>query len=128
MTVDEEGRLWHLRLGHISESNLNKMVNQGMTKGSGKYKLQQCDECILSRSTKLPYDTTEKHVNNLLEYVHLDLWGPARTEILGGGKYFLSIIDDCSRKLWFIIKDKTQVLQTFKDWHLEQENMIGKPL
>lgn len=61
------------------------MVNQRVINGSGKYKLEQCDESILSKPTKLSYEKTKKHANNLLEYVSLDLWGPARTETFKGG-------------------------------------------
>lgn len=44
---------------------------------------------------------------NVLDYVHSDLWGPSRVESHSGGRYFMSIIDDHSRKLWiYILKTK----------------------
>ncbi|KAL0435944.1 UNVERIFIED_CONTAM: Retrovirus-related Pol polyprotein from transposon TNT 1-94 [Sesamum radiatum] len=34
----------------------------------------------------------------ILDYVHADVWGPANIETHGGNRYFLSIIDNFSRK------------------------------
>jgi len=33
------------------------------------------------------------------EYVHPDIWGPTSVKTHGGGSYFLSIIDDYSRRV-----------------------------
>nr|GEV34387.1 tetratricopeptide-like helical [Tanacetum cinerariifolium] len=35
----------------------------------------------------------------VIDYVHSDLWGPSQVESLGGKRYFLSIVDDYSRRL-----------------------------
>ena len=32
------------------------------------------------------------------ELTHTDVWGPARTESLGGAKYYISFIDGCTHK------------------------------
>lgn len=41
---------------------------------------------------------------------------------MGGGRYFISIIDDFSRKLWiFILKEKTEMFTKFKEWCKEVE-------
>ncbi|GKA57424.1 retrovirus-related pol polyprotein from transposon TNT 1-94 [Tanacetum coccineum] len=34
----------------------------------------------------------------VIDYVHSDLWGPSQVESLGGKRYFLSIVDDYSRR------------------------------
>ena len=50
----------------------------------------------------------------LLELVHSDLCGPMKTKTLGGALYFVTFIDDCSRKLWvYVLKTKDQVLGVF---------------
>ncbi|KAL5552341.1 hypothetical protein UlMin_002517 [Ulmus minor] len=36
--------------------------------------------------------------NGTLDYVHYDVWGPARVNSHGGNRYFITIIDDFSRK------------------------------
>nr|GEU74772.1 zinc finger, CCHC-type [Tanacetum cinerariifolium] len=41
-------------------------------------------------------DTTQ----GVIDYVHSDLWGPSQVESLGGKRYFLSIVDNYSRRLY----------------------------
>ncbi|GKD22034.1 retrovirus-related pol polyprotein from transposon TNT 1-94 [Tanacetum coccineum] len=36
--------------------------------------------------------------HGVIDYVHSDLWGPSQVESLGGKRYFLSIVDDYSRR------------------------------
>ena len=53
----------------------------------------------------------------LLELVHSDLCGPMKTKTLGDVLYFVTFIDDCSRKLWvYVLKTKDQVLGVFKQF------------
>ena len=50
----------------------------------------------------------------ILELVHFDVW-QAPVSSLGGGKYFVSFIDDYSRRCWvYPIKRKTDVFEVFK--------------
>lgn len=45
---------------------------------------------------------------------------------MSGGKYFISIIDDYSRKVWvYILKDKSQAFERFQEWHNRYENERG---
>lgn len=45
---------------------------------------------------------------------------------MGGARYFLSIIDDFSKKVWlYVLKTKDQALSKFKEWCAEVENAIN---
>ena len=35
-----------------------------------------------------------------LNYVHTNVWGQVRVASLGGNMYYMSFIDDYSRKVW----------------------------
>ena len=35
-----------------------------------------------------------------LDLVHIDIWGPAHVSSLGGSHYYVTFIDDATRKLW----------------------------
>ena len=66
---------------------------------------------------------------DVLEYVHSDLWGLARVSTHGGNKYFLSLIDDYSRKVWLYLlktKDEHTVLTKVKEWKALVENQTNK--
>ena len=46
---------------------------------------------------------------------------------LGGGHYFVTFIDDHSRKVWAtVLKTKDQVLDVFRDFHVKVERETGK--
>lgn len=48
---------------------------------------------------------------------------------MSGGRYFISIIDDYSRKVWvYILKEKSQAFAKFKEWHARYENEKGHVL
>ena len=52
-----------------------------------------------------------------LELVHTDLWGPSSVAFLGGSRYYITFIDDSSRKIWvYFLKNKSDVFETFKKW------------
>ena len=52
-----------------------------------------------------------------LELVHTDLWRPSPVASLGGSRYYITFIDDSSRKVWvYFLKNKSDVFETFKKW------------
>ena len=65
----------------------------------------------------------------MLELVHSDLCGPMKTKTLGGALYFVTFINDCSRKLWvYVLKTKDEVLGVFKQFQASLERETGKKL
>jgi len=65
------------------------------------------------------HGTTKK-----LEYVHSDLWGaPSVPFLLGKCQYFMSVIDDYTRKVWvYFLKTKDEAFEKFVDWVSLVEN------
>lgn len=95
----DESLLWHARLGHVSESGLNVLLRQEILKHPRSFKVESCEQCILGKSKKQSFGTGFHTSTAPLDYAHADLWGPSKTETLGGGRYFISIMDDFSSKL-----------------------------
>ena len=80
--------------------------------------MQICESCQLGKGKKLPYQAGKHTSSEPLDYCHSDLWGPCSTNSIGGGRYFLSIIDDFSRKVSvYILKEKSEAFEKFRDWH-----------
>ena len=49
--------------------------------------------------------------------MHTDVWGPTQVSSLGGSRYYVTFIDDATRKTWiYRIKNKSNVFDTFKKW------------
>ena len=61
---------------------------------------QICECCIFGKHHRDPFPSGEaRRANQPLELVHSDLCGPMRVPSLGGNRYFLTFIDDFSRRL-----------------------------
>ena len=59
-----------------------------------------CESCILGKQNKVSFLITGKTLKaEKLELVHIDLWGPSLVISLGGSKYYITFIDDLSKKV-----------------------------
>jgi len=42
--------------------------------------------------------------------IHSDVWGPSKIPTLGGSRWFVTFIDDCTRVTWlWLMKSKSEV-------------------
>jgi len=61
--------------------------------------------------------------------VHIDVWGPSQVSSLGASHYYVTFINDATRKTWiYCIRNKSDVFDTFKKWKALVENETGKRL
>ncbi|GJV45102.1 retrovirus-related pol polyprotein from transposon TNT 1-94 [Tanacetum coccineum] len=50
-----------------------------------------------------------------------------QVESLGGKRYFLYVVDDCSRRVWvYILRFKHEAFEKFKEWKQLVENQTGR--
>ena len=55
--------------------------------------------------------------------MHSDICGPMPTRSLGGAEYYVTFIDDATRKVWaYAIAQKSDVFQVFQKWLALVEN------
>lgn len=72
---------------------------------------------------------TSHHASKFLELVHSDVCGPFRVNSLGGCRYFVTFIDDYSRKLWiYFLTNNNQVLSKFQHFVHLMEIATGKKI
>jgi hypothetical protein len=58
--------------------------------------------------------------------VNTYVWGPTHVSYLGVSRYYVTFIDDATRKTWvYCIKKKYDVFDTFKKWKYLVENETG---
>ena len=61
-----------------------------------------------------------------LELVHIDLWGPSPVASLRGSSYYVTFIDDSSKKVCvYLMKNKSDAFETFKKWKAMVEIETG---
>ncbi|GFV43749.1 retrovirus-related Pol polyprotein from transposon TNT 1-94 [Trichonephila clavipes] len=123
--------IWHQRFCHVNNDYLVKTSKNDSVKGlprltdNGK---THCIPCKLAKSKRVSFKKTGAvRSKRPLELLHMDLCGPMPTESQGGNKYFLSIIDDYSRKVTvFPIRNKSDVFQTFIRFQKRAERFLSK--
>ena len=124
---DDEALKWHKRLGHISQQGLIELSKQQVLGDLKNCDISFCESCVLGKQKRVKFSKGKHSSKGVLDYVHSDLWGPARTETLGGGRYFLSIIDDYSRRVWvYVLKHKDDTFKKFQEWKVLVENQTEK--
>ncbi|GJS34884.1 retrovirus-related pol polyprotein from transposon TNT 1-94 [Tanacetum coccineum] len=124
---DSLAQVWHKRLGHISEAGLQVLEKQGLFGKKSLGKLDFCENYVLGKSHRVSFGVGRHTTQGVIDYVHSDLWGPSQVESLGGKRYFLSIVDDYSRRVWvYILRFKHEAFGKFKEWKQLVENQTGR--
>ncbi|GAB2266514.1 hypothetical protein Dimus_037897 [Dionaea muscipula] len=113
----------------MSQKGLAALGKQGILKFSTPPTLKFCDTCVMGKQTRLCFDKGMHLSKNCLDYIHADLWGPEKTVTPAGNRFFLSIVDDFSRKVWiYLLKSKDQTFEKFKEWKNLVENQKDRKI
>ena len=91
-SLNDKTNLWHKRLGHISEKGLYYLNKQHVFGTNMVSKLEFCENYVLGKQHRLSFNLSTDRSRSTLDYLHADLWGPAKVQTQGGNRYFLSII------------------------------------
>lgn len=120
---------WHNRYGHLNFKNLQDlsskcMVNGMKINGNGE---MSCRTCMVSKIHVLPFShESQTKSKELIELVHSDVCGPFRVCSVGGSKYFVTFIDDKSRRIFiYFMKAKNEVFEKFKIYKAQVERQTG---
>ena len=124
--------LWHKRLGHFHTKGLQRMINTGAVNGLPplRFSKHTCTGCQLGKhsKTKMPKETRH-HASKILELIHSDVCGPFRVASTGGARYFVTFVDDFSKKIWiYFITHKSHVLAKFQHFVQLMENSTGQSI
>ena len=120
-------RLWHRRLGHMSEKGMEILMKRELIPKMCFGDKEFCEHCVYGKHHKRSFKTGSHTSKGILDYIHSDLWGPSRTKSCGGASYFISFIDDYSRKVWVkFLKSKDEAFMAFKHFKTEVEKETGR--
>lgn len=121
----ESQEVWHKRLGHLNSRSMSLMKNgmvTGMNYSNTNYK--NCVACVEEKQNKLPFaKNSMSRSKELLGLVHTDLCGPMEEPSFSGTRYFVTFIDDFSRKTYiYFLRTKDEVFDKFKEFKALVEN------
>ena len=116
--------LWHRRLAHINYKAL-PYVSKVVT-GLPDLKIDHegtCKGCSREKNIKNPFSKSETKTKGTLELIHSDACGHMSSISLSGYEYYVTFIDDYSRKTWiYFLKNKSEVFRKFKEFKALIEN------
>ncbi len=123
--------IWHKQVGRVNLQRLKLMEKQNLVGslpkfGTEEMMLEVCEACQLGKQAKHPFPTQTIHVSSKpLEMIHSDVW-TMKTKSIGGCKYYVSFIDDHTRKVWvYFMKHKGEVFQHFLNFKAMVEKEKG---
>ncbi|GAA0176229.1 transmembrane signal receptor [Lithospermum erythrorhizon] len=121
--------LWHQRYGHLNFQGLRTLKNKNMVIGLPKIDNQEiiCTDCLNGKQTRQPIPKQcNWRADKVLELIHSDICGPITPTSNSGKKYFLTFIDDCSRKGWVYLLNKSEAFSCFKGFKSMVEKESGE--
>eukprot|EP00253_Pinus_taeda_P021955 PITA_21955 len=85
--------------------------------------------CSLRKHTRKPFHNSETRSKEILDLIHSDVCGPMSDKSLGGHLYYVTFIDDHSRKIWlYLLKTKDEVFDKLKEIRAEVENLTERKI
>ena len=124
----ESSNVWHGRLGHVYYDTLPRLINMECLP---KFKLDpnhKCEICVESKLTRTYFQSIERN-SEPLELIHSDICDLKFIQMRGGKKYFLTLIDDCTRYCYvYLLRSKDEALEMFQHFKNEVENQLDRKI
>lgn len=106
------GNIWHRRFGHLGQDNM-KLLAQGLVKGVdlSQESLSNCISCAEGKQHRNKFPSEGSRSSKVLDLIHSDICGPMEVKSIKGSIYFVTFIDDFTRKVFvYFMKTKDSVL------------------
>lgn len=114
---DDDSILWHRRLAHTNFTTLKSVLNIKMKPDT------KCIVCAQGKHQRNPFNDSGTRASKPLELIHSDVCGPMSVRSLGNYRYFVTFIDDFSRKVFvYALKSKGEVFSKFVEFKARAEN------
>jgi transposase InsO family protein len=83
----------------------------------------------MGKYTKIAFPNSDNKIAGILDLIHLDVCGPMSSVSLSGYEYYVTFIDDHSRKTWiYFMKTKDKVFSRFQEFKALVENQTGRKI
>ena len=119
---------WHRRLGHAGYAIVKCMSKKDLVDGMSVMMYERgpgrCEDCIMGKQTRRPFDDNEHPEENVLDRVHIDLWGPSRVQSNGGKSYMMQMVDSTSAHtdVYFLADKRGETTHAaFQEYHVMAE-------
>lgn len=112
----------------MSQRNTEILIKKGCLQAEKLKGFEFCEDCVYGKTHRVGFGSAKHVTREKLEYIHSDLWGaPSVPNSLGNCQYFITFIDDYTRKVWiYFLKKKDEAFKTFVEWKKMVENQSNK--
>jgi histone deacetylase 1/2 len=115
---------WHAHLGHPASQVVQHVLHRHRLPLESTKLVPVCDPCQQGKSHQLPFSLSSHIINNPLELIYSDVWGPAQTSV-SGHNYYVSFVDAYSHFTWlYLIKRKSDVFDVFIQFQAHVERLL----
>ncbi|KAJ4769831.1 polyprotein [Rhynchospora pubera] len=127
--VVDKAWLWHLRFGHLNFGGLKELSKKNIVKGLPH--IENCDKfcegCVLGKHPRSSFPKEASYrAKKPLELIHTDICGLITPNSLGKHRYFITFVDDFSRRTWvYFLKEKSEAFAVFKKLKVLVEKLNG---
>jgi hypothetical protein len=89
-----------------------------------------CEGCVLGKQHQEPFlKESASRAFDVLELIHLNIWGLVNTTLIGGEKYFVTFINDLFwKELCYFRKHKGKCFEKFIEFKAFIESQFGKKI
>lgn len=75
VVAKDDTALWHSRLAHTSMQNLKVLAEKGILEKKKISEIDFCESCVMDKNKRLNFKVGKHNSDDVLRYVHADLWG-----------------------------------------------------
>lgn len=94
-----------------------------------KEALQDCIACLQGKHARDTFRSSSSRAEGVLDLVHSDVCGPVEVPSLGGSRFFVTFIDDATRKVFvYCLESKGQVTEVYEQFKSLVERQTGRKL
>ena len=118
--------LLHCRLKQMSDKGMKVLISNCTLLKLKSVENKLCESCIFRKQKRVSFSKIGRELKEeKLELVHTDVWEPSTYKCwelltitsLGGSNYYVTFIDDSTRKVWvYFLNNKFDVFDAFKKW------------
>jgi hypothetical protein len=113
--------IWHKKYGHIGISGLQRLLKGKLVDGFNvdeNLVFPDCEACIQAKHEHNPFPKQAEHRSEIPgELTHTDVWGKSRVTSILGMQYYITFIDDCTRRCTIkYMKTKDEASEKVKEY------------
>jgi transposase InsO family protein len=97
---------------------------------TSRWRREECARDVhSSKHAKVAFPSSEHRSRGILDLIHSDVCGPMSSTSLTGNLYYVTFIDDSSRKTWiYFMKTKDEVFSKFQEFKALVENQTSRKI